>query len=181
VIYASNWWVVATSNIFLGMQQALVWSATIFIMIDYLGQGTCVYACAYAYLCYIWLHRLSDSPNSFLEFFFSNSVLLCSFLWAVEWIHESPPSVFPNSERKSPKRGLGRSIERWRYQCNFPGLHEPQLSAMRCVPLNQIDPSYVICIPSFVVLCPHYSTLSSRLFLSVGTRFLEKGEFSNRL
>jgi len=29
--------VVATSNIFLGMQQALVWSATIFIMIDYLG------------------------------------------------------------------------------------------------------------------------------------------------
>ena len=26
------------SNIFLGMQQALVWSATIFIMIDYLGQ-----------------------------------------------------------------------------------------------------------------------------------------------
>jgi len=38
VIYASNWWVVATSNIFLGMQQALVWSATIFIMIDYLGQ-----------------------------------------------------------------------------------------------------------------------------------------------
>jgi hypothetical protein len=29
---------VAVSNIFLGMQQALVWSATIFIMIDYLGQ-----------------------------------------------------------------------------------------------------------------------------------------------
>lgn len=38
VIYAESWWVVATSNIFLGMQQALVWSATIFIMIDYLGQ-----------------------------------------------------------------------------------------------------------------------------------------------
>lgn len=33
-----NWWTVAVSNIFLGMQQALVWSATIFIMVDYLGQ-----------------------------------------------------------------------------------------------------------------------------------------------
>jgi len=38
VLYADSWWTVATSNIFLGMQQALVWSATIFIMIDYLGQ-----------------------------------------------------------------------------------------------------------------------------------------------
>lgn len=38
VIFADNWWTVAASNIFLGMQQALVWSATIFIMIDYLGQ-----------------------------------------------------------------------------------------------------------------------------------------------
>lgn len=38
VIFAENWWTVAVSNIFLGMQQALVWSATIFIMIDYLGQ-----------------------------------------------------------------------------------------------------------------------------------------------
>jgi len=57
VIYASNWWVVATSNIFLGMQQALVWSATIFIMIDYLGQGMSVYTCAYAYLFCNWLHR----------------------------------------------------------------------------------------------------------------------------
>jgi len=38
----------------------------------------------------------------------------------VEWIHESPPSFFSNRERKSPQRGLGRSLERWRYQCNFP-------------------------------------------------------------
>jgi len=45
----------------------------------------------------------------------------------------------------------------------FLRLHEPQLSAMRCVALNQIDPSYVICIRSFMVLCPHYSTLSSPL------------------
>jgi len=34
---------------------------------------------------------------------------------------------------------------------------------MRCVALHPIDPSYVICIRSFVVLCPHYSTLSSPL------------------
>lgn len=45
VLYANDWWTVATANIFLGIQQALVWSATIFIMIDYLGQehsGTAV-------------------------------------------------------------------------------------------------------------------------------------------
>jgi len=30
-----------------------------------------------------------------------------------------PPSVFPNRERKSPQRGLGRSLERMRHQCNF--------------------------------------------------------------
>jgi len=32
--------------------------------------------------------KVSDSPNFFWEFFFLNSVLLCFFLWAVEWIHE---------------------------------------------------------------------------------------------
>jgi len=31
-----------------------------------------------------------------------------------------PPSIFSNSERKSPQRGLGRSIERCRHQCSFP-------------------------------------------------------------
>jgi len=31
-----------------------------------------------------------------------------------------PLEFFSNSERKSPQRGLGRSIERWRCQCNFP-------------------------------------------------------------
>jgi len=38
VLAATGWWTVAFSNVFLGMQQALVWSATIFIMVDYLGQ-----------------------------------------------------------------------------------------------------------------------------------------------
>jgi len=39
----------------------------------------------------------------------SNSVLLCS----------APPSVFSNRERKSPQRGLGRTLERMRHQCNY--------------------------------------------------------------
>jgi len=39
VLYAGSWWTAAFSNVFLGMQQALVWSATIFIMVDYLGQN----------------------------------------------------------------------------------------------------------------------------------------------
>eukprot|EP00283_Hemiselmis_rufescens_P002735 CAMPEP_0173418318 /NCGR_PEP_ID=MMETSP1357-20121228/506_1 /TAXON_ID=77926 /ORGANISM="Hemiselmis rufescens, Strain PCC563" /LENGTH=577 /DNA_ID=CAMNT_0014380797 /DNA_START=38 /DNA_END=1771 /DNA_ORIENTATION=- len=38
VIYANNWWSVATSNLFLGIQQSLVWSSTIFLMIDLVGQ-----------------------------------------------------------------------------------------------------------------------------------------------
>jgi len=38
VIFAGNWWTAAFSNIFLGMQQALAWSATIFIMVDVMGK-----------------------------------------------------------------------------------------------------------------------------------------------
>lgn len=38
VIYASDWWSVAFSSLFLGIQQALVWSSTIFFMIDLVGQ-----------------------------------------------------------------------------------------------------------------------------------------------
>lgn len=39
VLFAKSWWTAAAASIFLGMQQALVWSATIFIMVDYLGQS----------------------------------------------------------------------------------------------------------------------------------------------
>jgi len=38
VIWAGSWWTAAFSSVFLGMQQALVWSASIFIMVDYLGR-----------------------------------------------------------------------------------------------------------------------------------------------
>jgi len=37
VIFATSWWTAAFSNLFLGMQQALAWSATIFIMVDVVG------------------------------------------------------------------------------------------------------------------------------------------------
>jgi len=43
--------------------------------------------------------------NSLSEFFFPNSVLLCSFLWAVEWIHEFPHfRFFKPRKEKPPKR-----------------------------------------------------------------------------
>ena len=70
-----------------------------------------------------------------------------------------PPSVFSNCERKAPKEAWGGED----IKVTFLQPHEPQLSAMRCVTLDQIAPSYMICIPSFMVLCPHYSTLSSPL------------------
>lgn len=38
VIFAESWWTAAFSNVFLGMQQALAWSATIFIMVDVMGK-----------------------------------------------------------------------------------------------------------------------------------------------
>jgi len=38
VIFAGSWWTAAFSNVFLGMQQALAWSATIFIMVDVMGK-----------------------------------------------------------------------------------------------------------------------------------------------
>lgn len=38
VLFAGSWWTAAFSSVFLGMQQALVWSASIFIMVDYLGR-----------------------------------------------------------------------------------------------------------------------------------------------
>lgn len=38
VIFAESWWTAAFSNVFLGMQQALAWSATIFIMVDVVGK-----------------------------------------------------------------------------------------------------------------------------------------------
>ena len=53
-----------------------------------------------------------------LLFEFRFAVFLSFGLWG--GFMNPPPSVFSNSERKSPQRGLWRSIEPWRYQCSFP-------------------------------------------------------------
>jgi len=37
-------------------------------------------------------------------------------------------------------------------------LSAPEISAMYCVAFNQIDPSYMVCVRSVVLLCQHYST-----------------------
>jgi len=94
------------------------------------------------------------------------------------WI--PPLQFFQSAKGKAPKEAWGGHLSCGGINVIFLRPHESQLSAMRCVTLNQIDPSYMICVPSFVVLCPHYPTLSC-LFLSTTTRFLEKGKFSNRL
>ena len=70
---------------------------------------------------------------------------------------------FQTVQGKAPKEAWGGRLSGGGINVAFLRLHEPQLTATRCVSLNQIDASYVICIRSFVVLCPHYSTLSSPL------------------
>ena len=70
--------------------------------------------------------------------------------------------LFQTVEGKAPKEAWGGHLSGEGINVTFLHLHEPHLSAMRCVTLNQIDPTYMICVRSFV-LCPHYSTLSSPL------------------
>jgi len=49
--------------------------------------------------------KVSDSSNFFWNSLFSNSVLLCSSFWAVEWIHKSPTfSFYKPWKEKPPKR-----------------------------------------------------------------------------
>jgi len=109
------------------------------------------------------LEKVSDSSNFSQNSLFSNSVLLCSLLWALEWIHESPLQFFQTVEGKAPKEAWGGHLSGKGINVTLLRPHEPQLSAMRCVILNQIDSTYMICVRSCLVLCPHYSTLSSPL------------------
>jgi len=76
-----------------------------------------------------------------------------------------PPHLqfFQTVKGKAPKEAWGGQFSGEGINVTFLHPHEPQLSAMRCVTLNQIDQTYMICVQSFVVLCPHYSTLSSPL------------------
>jgi len=68
---------------------------------------------------------------------------------------------FQTAKGIAPKEDWGRRLSGGGINVTFLRLDKPQLSALRCIALNQIDPSYVICIRSFVLFCPHYSTLSS--------------------
>jgi len=77
------------------------------------------------------------------------------------WI--PPLQFFQTAKGKAPKGAWGGHLSGGGINVTFLRPREPQVSAMCCVALNQIDPSYMICVRSFVVLCPHYSTLSSPL------------------
>jgi len=52
--------------------------------------------------------------------------------------------LFQTAKGKAPKEAWGGRLSGGGINVAFLRLHEPQLSAMRCVALNQIDPSYVI-------------------------------------
>ena len=77
------------------------------------------------------------------------------------WI--PPLQFFQIAKGKAHKEAWGGHLSGGGTHVTFLHPHEPQLSVMRCFTLNQIDPTYVICVRSFVVLFPHYSTLSSPL------------------
>ena len=65
---------------------------------------------------------LSDTPNFLIsrKIFFQIPFycVLPSWLWS-EFMKPTPLD-FSKRERKSPQTGLGLSLKRWRYQCNFP-------------------------------------------------------------
>jgi len=77
------------------------------------------------------------------------------------WI--PPVQLFQTAKGKAPKEAWGGHLSGEGINVTFLRPHELQLSAMWCVTLNQIDSNYIICVRSFVVLCPHYFTLSSPL------------------
>ena len=80
----------------------------------------------------------------------------------MEGIHD-PLQFFQTAKGKAPKEAWGGHLSGGGIDLTFLRPHEPKLSAMRCVALNPIDASFMICVRFFVVLYPHYSTLSSPL------------------
>jgi len=94
------------------------------------------------------------------------------------WI--SHLQFFQTVQGKAPKEAWGGNLSSEGINVTFLHPHEPQVSAMCCVTLNQIDPTYMICVRSFRYSV-HITPPCPRLFLSVVTRFLEKGKFSDRL
>ena len=69
-------------------------------------------------------------------------------------MNQPPLQFFQTAKGKAPKEAWGGRLSGGGINVTFLHLHEHQLSATRCVALYQIDASYVICIRSFVVLCP---------------------------
>ena len=68
--------------------------------------------------------------------------------------HEPPHlQFFQTVEGKAPKEAWGGHLGGEGINITFLHPHEPLLSAMRCVILNQIDSTYMICVRSCVVLC----------------------------
>jgi len=74
-----------------------------------------------------------------------------------------PLQFFQTAKGKAPNEAWGGHLSGGGINITFLRSYEPHFSAMRCVALNQIHPSYMICVLSFVILYPHYSTLSSPL------------------
>jgi len=101
----------------------------------------------------------THSRNSSFEFRFT--VFFRLGCGVDSWL--PPLSFFQTAKGKAPKEALSGRLSGGGVIVTFLRLDEPQRTATRCVSLNQIDASYVICIRFFVVLCPHYSTLSSPL------------------
>jgi len=107
--------------------------------------------------------------------------LLCSFLWAVERIQEFPPfSFFKPRKEKPPKRP---GAVTWAIQVSVQLL---------CAVINPISAQFVVLLwirliqpiwfaSDLLWRSVHITPPCPRLFLSAMTRFLEKGEFSNRL
>ena len=70
---------------------------------------------------------------------------------------------FQTVQGKAPKEAWGGNWSGEGINVTFLHPHEPQLSAMCCIDSNQTDSTYIICVQSFVTLCPHYCSLSSPL------------------
>ena len=103
------------------------------------------------------LRTFSRNSSFRIPFYF----LLSFGLWS--GFMNPPLQFFQATIGKAPKEAWGDHLSSGGINVTFLRPHEPQLSAVRCVVLNQIDPRYIICVRLCVVFCPHYSTLSSPL------------------
>ena len=103
----------------------------------------------------------SDSDSEFSLFEFRFTVFFPLGCGVDSWI--PPLQFFQTAKGKAPKEAWGEHLSGCGINVTILHPHEPQLSAMCCVALNQIDSSHMICIRFFVVLGPHCSTLCSPL------------------